>query len=116
MQEENDYLLLPVWMANDIGIYETIILHRMDQWMIEKEKFSFIKEFKGFYWVGNIFPEMREAYKFLRNEHIRRALKMLETRRLVLSDFFKSNEGDEDKWYRINYTNVERLREIQNNP
>jgi tRNA nucleotidyltransferase/poly(A) polymerase len=113
MNKKNDHIVVPIWLANEVGIYEAIILIKMEKWLMEPDDYKFLKHMDGFHWIEDIFPHMREAYMFLTTDHIRKALRKLEMRSLVMARFFKTKNGEEERFYRINYLNVDRLKEIK---
>ncbi|SNS22343.1 hypothetical protein SAMN05446037_100696 [Anaerovirgula multivorans] len=90
-------------LAAEIGLNEAIILQQINYWVLKnKAKNSNLRD--GYYWTYNSYVEWEKNFPFWSNSTIVRAIKKLETKKLLItSDKYNLVASDRTKWYRIDY-------------
>ena len=93
-------------LAGKIGLNEAIILQQLHYWL-ENPKVG--KVIDGIKWVYNTYGAWKENFPFWSEHTIQRAIKNLEQLNLVISEQKERESYDRQKYYRINYAELESL-------
>lgn len=100
--DDKPLIVLPS-LANQVGLNEAIILQQLHYWLgISTNK----KE--GHKWVYNTHEDWKKQFPFWSISTIRRAIRNLEDMDIVVTGSFNKLPIDKTKWYRIEYSVLER--------
>ena len=99
---QSDFLILPMAIANKVGLIETALIKVVDNWCTSSQKHG-----KSFFCVGEEWWTQLSAEKIHADNpclgsvpKIRRLIKKLESQALLIS--FQSNSTNRSKFYRVN--------------
>lgn len=102
---EHPLLVLPS-LAVIIGLNEAIILQQVHYWLDTRINNNIIN---GMPWVYNTYSQWAKQFPFWSEVTIRRTIKSLEDKKLLISDNFNKGAFSNQKWYTINYEELENL-------
>lgn len=90
-------------LACKIGLNEAIVLQQVHYWVVNnKEKQR--NFYDGRYWVYNSLTEWQENnFPFWSVDTVARAIKSLETKKILVSGNYNTDKRDRTKWYSIDY-------------
>ncbi len=103
---EPNSIPLPVQLAAEIGIAESVVLQQIHYWLT-KECGRIVD---GVRWIYNSYQEWQAQMPFLGLSAIRRAIAFLEREKLIKSERFDEKRWNQTKFYTIDY---ERLKALQ---
>lgn len=93
-------------LAIMVGLNESMILQQIHYWLNNKDKRAvpYIRE--NLSWVYNTHKDWHEQFPFWSVSTIRRAIQNLEDQGMLITRQFDLQEGDNKKYYTINYANL----------
>ncbi len=103
--DESPLQVLPS-LAILLGLNESMILQQIHYWLGNKDKRAvpYIRE--NLSWVYNTHKDWHEQFPFWSVSTIRRAIQNLEDQGVLITRQFDLQEGDNKKYYTINYANL----------
>ncbi len=106
-----DYIVIPVPMANLIGLLETILLKKIDSWCASNRKYQKKKYFKnGFWWTNGSYQDWSNRLPCIGSSRtIQRLALSLEKQGLLISDQLSTKKSDRTKWYRVDRNKLGQL-------
>jgi len=98
-------------LAVKVGLNDAIVLQQIHYWIMINKKAG--KNFKdGYYWTYNSLPAWQEQFPFWSKNTIQRTLTKLKNNNLiVVTNKYNKLKQDRTNWYRINYEELNRLKE-----
>lgn len=107
----DDYLVIPVPMANWLGLLETVLLKKIDSWCSSNRKCQKKNYFKnGFWWTNGSYQEWNDRLPCIGSARtIQRLALALEKQGLLISDQLSSKKSDRTKWYRVDRNKLGQL-------
>lgn len=99
-------------LATILGLNEALVLQQLNYW-IEINKKNKRNFHEGKYWTYNTINEWQEEFPFWSTSTVKRIFKKLRDMNLIIVDNFNLYQMDRTLWYTINYEELERL--VENN-
>lgn len=87
-------------VAKQYGVHAAVILKNIQFW-IEKNKANEKHYYKERYWTYNSKSAFERLFPYLTYNKIRRALELLKSEGLILTDNFNKNVYDKTLWYSL---------------
>lgn len=107
---DDDYIRVPVKLANLIGLNEAIVLRKIHEWVKCNSRKKNSDYFYGeHYWTHQSYKEFGEDFPWWSIKTIQRTIQSLELSQLVISAQPERSKGDCTKWYRVD---IEKLLEL----
>lgn len=107
--DEPPLQVLPT-LAKLVGLNEAIVLQQIHYWLNPHHNKN-IRQ--GHHWVFNSYEDWQAQFPFWSKDTIRRVIAALEKEELLFTDNFNKDRFNHRKWYRVNYT---KLQELKNEP
>ena len=98
-----DYITVPLPLANLLGLEKAVLLKAIDAWCISNQKRESQTHYKnGQFWTYGSYEEWAKRLPFLGGTRsLQRLFLSLEKLGLLLSDVLATFKGDRRKWYRV---------------
>jgi len=91
-------------LAKAIGLDKAVILQQIQYWVSTSPH-----EIKGHQWIYNSYTEWALQFPWLTPEGVRYHIRGLEKAGLIVAGKFNKDTRDKTKWYRINYTKLNKI-------
>ncbi|KKL13422.1 hypothetical protein LCGC14_2525930, partial [marine sediment metagenome] len=91
-------------LAKAIGLDKAVILQQIQYWVSTSPH-----EIKGHQWIYNSYTEWALQFPWLTPEGVRYHIRGLEKAGLIVAGKFNKDTRDKTKWYRINYTKLNKV-------
>ena len=98
-------------LATLVGLNETIVLQQLHYWIIINTKADKNKV-NGYYWTYNTVDGWLKQFPFWSKATIKRVISRLKDKNLIIVECHNKKKVDRTSWYRINYEELERIRQI----
>lgn len=100
-----DYITIPLPLANLLGLEEAVLLKQIDAWCIFNERRQSQAHYKlGYYWTYGSYAEWLVQMPFLNSARtIQRLILSLEKQQLLISGYLSDLRSDRRKWYRVDH-------------
>jgi hypothetical protein len=96
-------------LAAQVGLNEAIVLQQLHYWLLKSENIH-----DGHRWVYNTYKQWREDnFLFWSEQTIQRIFTSLEKQGVVVSRRLDARDWNQRKWYRIDYTKLDDLTEME---
>lgn len=92
-------LVIQPSLAFALGLHEAIILQQIQYWVSSPKA----QERDGKRWVYNSYPDWQQQFPFLSCDQIARAIRHLETNKVLVTGNYNTKTSDRTKWYTIDY-------------
>ena len=101
-------LVIPVELANIIGLDESIVLQQIHYYTRINQKAD--KNHRdGHYWTYNSYPAWQKKFPFWSIRKIKRIFASLKKKKLIITGNYNKYKFDRTLWYRINYEKLDYL-------
>lgn len=91
-------------LAKAIGLDKSVILQQIQYWVSTSPH-----DINGHKWIYNSYTEWSEQFPWLTAEGVRYHIRGLEKAGLIVAGKFNKDTRDKTKWYRINYTKLNKV-------
>lgn len=107
----DDYIVVPIPLANLLGLAEAVLLKKIDAWCASNRKCQKKKYFKnGYWWTNGSYSDWNERLPCVGSPRtIQRLALALEKLDLLVSDHLSPKKSDRTKWYRVNRVKLGQL-------
>jgi hypothetical protein len=95
-------------LAVQVGLNEAIVLQQLHYWLLKSDNV-----YEGYHWVFNSYEQWQIQFPFWSVSTIQRIFTSLEKQSVVLSRRFDAQDWNQRKWYRIDYTKLNKLSDVE---